>query len=734
MEGMQNFSQQPENRLTNWAAPNRTPWGDTESLPSDHEELRQAYERLTFHVENFPLGAIEWDCAVGVKRWSSQAEQILGWNAAEVMGIPRTEWPCNYPEDESLVAAAVNRLIEGKEPHNVVCHRNYTKTGEVIWCEWHNSALLDEAGYPISILSLVQDITEQKQAEQERDQLISNIDRQNQTLEALVQERTAELARTVERLEIEIARREQRDRQFSAIAANLPGVMYRAIIRTDGRITVPFISDGIQELTGIEPMDAMADLWGLFGQVHPDDREGFRERIASLSGIYPPREHQEFRIISASGELKWVQDNTHYTWMENGDVIADGVMLNISDRKQAEEAMRQQVERERLLGAIAQRIRQSLDLTTILSTTVEEVQQVLGCDRVLVYRVWADGTGSAIAEAVKPGWMKVLNRVFPQEVFPPENYQRYIAGRICALEDRDSGQTLPCLVEFMKSIEVRAKLVVPIIEKDTLWGLLIAHQCSGPRQWQGWEIDLLASLATQLAIAIQQSELYERLQVELSDRKKAQCQIKASLEEKELLLKEVHHRVKNNLQVISSIFSLQSSYIEEPRILSILRDSQNRIASMALIHEKLYHSDTLAKIDFNDYIESLTSNLFSCYNISLKKVRLNLNIENVSLNLDTAIPCGLLLNELVSNSLKHAFPDEGSGTIFIEFTAQANQQLNLMVRDTGRGLPEGLDFKKTNSLGLRLVRALTRQLRGTLDIKNSHGACFEITFPSHQGL
>jgi PAS domain S-box-containing protein len=723
---MQNFSQEAEGHLKHIQG--------GESFPLDSDALRQAYQQLTFHLENLPLGAIEWDGQMRVKGWSAQAETILGWNAAEVMGVSHQECPFNYPEDQPIVTAAVARLLEGTEPHQIVYHRSYTKDGKVIWCEWHNSILLDEVGNPISILSLVQDITAQKQAEQERDQLIAKIDRQNQTLEALVEERTTELARTVERLKIEIARREQRDRQFSAIAANLPGMMYRAIIRTDGRITVPFISDGIQELSGIDPIDAMGDLWGLFNLVHPYDREGFRSRIASLGTAQQPPEDQEFRIISATGELKWVQDHTHYTKMENGDTIADGVMLNISDRKQAEEAMRQQVERERLLGAIAQRIRQSLDLTAILSTTVEEVQQVLGCDRVLVYRVWADGTGSAIAEAVKPGWMQVLNRVFPQEVFPEENYQRYIEGRICALADRDSGEVLPCLVEFMKSIEVRAKLVVPIVEKDTLWGLLIAHQCSGTRQWQGWEVDLLASLATQLAIAIQQSELYERLQVELSDRKTAQIQIKASLEEKELLLKEVHHRVKNNLQVISSIFSLQSSYIEEPRILSILRDSQNRIASMALIHEKLYHSETLAKIDFDDYIESLTANLFACYNISPQKIRLQLEIENVSLNLDTAIPCGLLLNELVSNSLKHAFPSEASGTIFIEFSANNNQQLNLIVRDTGRGFPEGLEYKKTNSLGLRLVRALTRQLRGTLEIKNGHGACFQVTFPAPQGL
>ncbi len=731
---MENFSQQPEGRLTNWTAPNSPPLAGWESLQSDEKELRQAYQRLTFHVENSPLGAIEWDCAMGVKRWSSQAEKILGWNALEVMGTLRQDCPFNYPEDEPRVAEAVGRLLNGTEPHNVVVYRNYTKNKRIIWCEWHNSALLDGEGNLISILSLVQDITAQKQAEQERDQLISKIDRQNHTLEALVQERTAELARTVERLEIEIARRQQRDRQFSAIAANLPGVMYRAIIRTDGRITVPFISDGIQELTGIDPMEAMADLLGLFALVHPNDRIGFYDRMTSLEEKQQTPEDQEFRIITAAGELKWVQDHTHYTRMENGDTIADGMMLNISDRKKAEEAMRQQVERERLLGAIAQRIRQSLDLTAILNTTVEEVQQVLGCDRVLVYRVWSDGRGSAIAEAVKPGWLQVLNRVFPEEVFPAENYQRYIEGRICAVVDRDAGQIVPCLVEFMKSIEVRAKLVVPIVEKDTLWGLLIAHQCSRPRQWQGWEIDLLASLATQLAIAIQQSELYERLQVELSDRKKAQCQIKASLEEKELLLQEVHHRVKNNLQVISSIFSLQSSYIEEPRILSILRDSQNRIASMALIHEKLYHSDTLAKIDFDDYIETLTANLFACYNISPQKIGLKLQIENVSLNLDTAIPCGLLLNELVSNSLKHAFPADESGTIFIEFSAESNHQLKLIVRDTGRGLPEGLDFQKNNSLGLRLVRALTRQLRGTLDIKNSHGAYFQITFPSPQGV
>jgi PAS domain S-box-containing protein len=217
--------------------------------------------------------------------------------------------------------------------------------------------------------------------------------------------------------------------------------------------------------------------------------------------------------------------------------------------------------------------------------------------------------------------------------------------------------------------------------------------------------------------------------IDITERQQASEQLKASLHEKELLLKEVHHRVKNNLQVICSIFSLQSQYIEDSRILSILEDSQNRIRSMALIHEKLYQSDTLAKIDFADYIKNLAYSLFSSYNINSNRIRTKLRVEDVSLSLDTAIPCGLIINELVSNSLKHAFPENRAGEIGIDFSVCPEQQLLLIVRDNGVGFPEGFDSQKTNSLGLRLIRALTRQLRGKLEIESSNGAVFQICFP-----
>ncbi|MBD2461352.1 PAS domain S-box protein [Oscillatoria sp. FACHB-1407] len=214
-----------------------------------------------------------------------------------------------------------------------------------------------------------------------------------------------------------------------------------------------------------------------------------------------------------------------------------------------------------------------------------------------------------------------------------------------------------------------------------------------------------------------------------TERKQAEEQLKTSLHEKELLLKEVHHRVKNNMQVISSIFSLQSQHTTDPDTLTILADSQNRIRSMALIHEKLYQSNSLAKIDFADYVRSLMQNLFSTHRDQANKVQLNLDISDVPLNIDTAIPCGLILNELVSNSLKHAFKEKQSGEIMITFMNSTQEHVHLVVKDNGTGLPSNLNIYQTDSLGLRLIRALSRQLNGKWELYNNGGTVFTIVFP-----
>ncbi|NEP58599.1 MAG: PAS domain S-box protein [Symploca sp. SIO2G7] len=192
----------------------------------------------------------------------------------------------------------------------------------------------------------------------------------------------------------------------------------------------------------------------------------------------------------------------------------------ISQRRQAEINLRQQTERERLVNQIAQHIRQSLNLEEVLTTTVSDVREFLLADRVLIYRIWEDKTGSAITEAVLPEYPTILGQTFPPEVFPPEYHQVYANGKVRAIADIGSDSLETCLVEFLAEFAVKAKLVVPIIQQirelhssqPHLWGLLIAHHCRVTRKWQSWEIDLMKQLATQVAIAIQQSELHEQLQ------------------------------------------------------------------------------------------------------------------------------------------------------------------------------------------------------------------------------
>ena len=277
---------------------------------------------------------------------------------------------------------------------------------------------------------------------------------------------------------------------------------------------------------------------------------------------------------------------------------------------------------------------------------------------------------------------------------------------------------------------------------------------------------------------------------DITQLKKAEENIKSSLEEKEILLREIHHRVKNNLQIISSLLSLQTGYTKDKEKLNALEESQNRVKSMAIVHEKLYNSENLVKIDFKDYIKDLTDSLFLTYKIKPDKIKLNKKIGNIFFNINTAIPCGLIINELVTNSLKHAFPanyvrrfenekfsipvasghgpayrksassandirkfedkissipatygcrhanhrfvgsqteDPNSSEIQIELH-QLKNILVLIVSDNGAGLPENIDFTNTESLGLRLVNNLVKQLDGTIELDRSEGTKFKITF------
>ncbi len=214
---------------------------------------------------------------------------------------------------------------------------------------------------------------------------------------------------------------------------------------------------------------------------------------------------------------------------------------------------------------------------------------------------------------------------------------------------------------------------------------------------------------------------------DITEKTLAEELLKESLKEKEVLLKEVHHRVKNNLQVISSILNLQSSYVKDEKTLNILKESQNRIKSMAFIHESLYQTNDFSKINFSEYVVSLSKNLVHSYGVFDNFVELKLNVSDVSLSLDLSIPCGLLINELVSNALKYAFKPKEKGTITISLNEDKGAIL-LKVEDNGKGLPKEINFRETETLGLQLVMTLTEQINGTISLNNKKGAKYTIEF------
>lgn len=259
--------------------------------------------------------------------------------------------------------------------------------------------------------------------------------------------------------------------------------------------------------------------------------------------------------------------------------------------------------------------------------------------------------------------------------------------------------------EYWKSVEI------PILRKDGKIRLALWNSAN-----------ILDEDGSTLIATIAQGQ-------DITDRKSAEDKIKASLKEKESLLREIHHRVKNNLQLISSLLNLQTANVKNKQVIKLFVESQNRIKSMALIHEELYKSKDIVKFDFSEYIHNLMNYLFNSFGIDKNIIALNIIVKKVPLNIDKAVLCGLIINELVSNSLKYAFPADKKGLICIECFSEKKSTI-IIVSDNGVGLPKQLDFRNTKSLGLQIVCALTDELDGLIELDKRKGTKFKIKFNS----
>jgi PAS domain S-box-containing protein len=295
---------------------------------------------------------------------------------------------------------------------------------------------------------------------------------------------------------------------------------------------------------------------------------------------------------------------------------------------------------------------------------------------------------------------------------------------------------------------------------EQIWGMTLAD-CSGKTNHQLWPAEVADRLRANDTAVIERDEssqlveevslrngrtvpmltfrfpfadgdgrrLLGGVSVDISEQVRTQKALSSALAAKELLLKEVHHRVKNNLQIISSLLSMQAESLPDPAAARALQDSQGRVQCMALIHERLHLDDEPDRLDFREYATKLARDLFYSYGVNSERIRLRFELEPISLELNQAIPCGLILNELLTNSLKYAFPNERAGEILVKLSWGGDEVVQLTVADDGVGLPWDFDWKESQSLGLRIMNILGRQLDGTVRRETGAGTVFSLTFP-----
>lgn len=454
-------------------------------------------------------------------------------------------------------------------------------------------------------------------------------------------------------------------------------------------------------------------------------QEELNVRIRAEEALRTLNQELESRVSQRTAELT----------ASNVDLVGEN-----DQHKQTEQELLQRNRELLSLQAAAAATATSLDIPFVLDTVTWEMVNLLNVEGCSILE-WnkPEGKLTVIADYAAPVMLgPEKDTVFyALEDYPQRKHvlnEQQTWQMVVTQTDLNAGE-----LAYMQQSGLKTLLMLPMVFQDRVVGLVEITDSGVERAFTDHEISLMQLLANQAASAIENARLYQRAQQEIEERMRAEERIKASLKEKEVLLKEIHHRVKNNLQVITSLLRLQSQSIKDPSAMEMFQESQHRIRSMALIHEKLYRSQDLARIDFGDYIRNLTSYLVRSYRRGLGPISLKINAQNVTLSIESAVPCGLIINELVSNALKHAFPIDAGGRkirqdgkpdeIIVELSLDSQNMATLAVQDNGVGFPDDVDYKNTDSLGMQLITTLTEQLDGTVTLNSNAGTEFSITFP-----
>ncbi len=470
-------------------------------------------------------------------------------------------------------------------------------------------------------------------------------------------------------------------------------------------------SDEVFRIFGHAPQSLTPDDELLLAAVHPDDKQGVKEVLADLMKG-KANSSIDCRIVRTDASVRWVHIEGSVERITAG--IADrikGYIRDISENKRADETLQRNADRVQAL----------LNLNQMTDATLQHV------------------IGYALEEIVrltksKIGYVAFLND--DETILTMHSWFKQ-AMEECAISDNPPHHTVKEPGLWGEAVRQRKAVIINDYAASNPWKngypaghVTVLRHMSVP-VFAGQHIVLVAGVGNKEVDYDDNDSRELSLLMDgmwrLIERKQSGEQIVRSLQEKEVLLKEIHHRVKNNMQVICSLLSLQANGITDETVRAKFEESRNQVYTMALIHESLYSSSDLANIDFKVYLKSLVGGIVDTYNRN--DVIFAVDMESIALDVTVGIPCGLIVNELVSNSLKYAFPEGRNGTIRVGIYRNSEGNHALFVEDNGIGLPDEVDFFNTQSLGLQLVNALTKQIHGTIELSRTEGTRVILTFP-----
>ena len=686
----------------------------TEELRWQTERAQLSEERLRLALEAAHMGTWDWDIPSGSVVHSAATEAIHGLAPSLFKGTYESFLGSLHPDDRELVTQALHCALEQGANYDLE-YRVIRPEHSVRWVASKGQVYYDTSGKPVRMIGINMDITERKQSEK--------------------------------------ALRESEARLRLALEAAHTGIWDWNIVTN----TVDW-SENFEGLFCLARGSYGGTYEAFLKCVHPEDRKVLTQSLKRA--IEEGTDHEvEFRVICPDGSVRWMVGQGKVFYDKTGTAVRMlGTTRDITEQKRSQDELQRQNLRSQLFAEVTLKIRQSLHLEEILQTTVTEVQRILQADRVIIFQLWSNGIGKIVTESVSPDWPSVVGRNIIEDYFESEYLRRYSQGRIYTIADVDKAGVPPCLIEFMQQFDVKAKLAVPILLKKKLWGLLIAHQCSRPRQWSSFETELMGQLADQIGIALAQAQLLEqetRQRQELA-RSNAELQQFASVASHDLqepLRKIQAFGDRLKVKCDEALTDQGRDYLE--RMQNAARRMQSLIEDLLSFSRITTKAQPFVPVDLNQVVREVLSDL----EVRLDETQGQVDV-GVLPTLDAdPLQMRQLLQNLIGNALKfHHVGELPKVRIYSERIEGEEQQptentsapalAKIVIEDNGIGFDKkyidrifnvfqrlhGRSEYEGTGMGLAICRKIAERHGGSITAESTpgQGAMFIVTLPIQQ--